>query len=193
MKGIIMFVKVLALLFVLPVSAAELKGKKFEDTLTIDGKKLELNALGIRRVSKFGIPVKVYVGGFYVTKKTTDAKEMLKMDRPVFFRQVWLLGADKDPIVEGWEKAFNDNCEIECDKAKAGLKEFKDLITDVRDDTEVTVKLTKEGVEVDNKGKPAKKGVIKNPAFATAFLYIFFGKNPPDEKFQKELLGQVKE
>ena len=57
----------------------------------------------------------------------------------------------------------------------------------------MTIKITKDGLEVDNKGTPAKKGTIKNPAFATAFLSIFFGKNPPDEKFQKVLMGQAKE
>jgi hypothetical protein len=188
-----MLARLLVLLFVLPVSAAELKSKKFEDTLTIDGKKLVLNNLGIRRVSKFGIPVKVYVGGFYVAKKTTDMKEMLKMERPMFFRQVWLLSTDKAPVIEGWQEAFKDNCEIDCEKAKPGLKEFTDMLGDVHDDTEVTVKVTKDGLEVDSKGKPAKKGVIKNPAFATAFLYIFFGKNPQDAKFQKVLMGQANE
>ena len=66
-------------------------------------------------------------------------------------------------------------------------------MTDVRDDQVTTVKVTKDGVEVDNQGKNPKKGTIKNPAFATAFMYIFFGKNPPDEKFQKVLLGNAKE
>ena len=51
------------------------------------------------------------------------------------------------------------------------------------------VKITKDGLEVDNQGKPAKKGTIKNPAFATAFLMIFFGKNPADERFQRQLIG----
>ena len=117
-----MFARFLVLLFVLPVGAAELKGKKFEDSVTIDNKKLVLNDLGIRRVTKFGLPIKVYVGGFYVSKKTTDLKEMLKMERPIFFRQVYLLSVDRDPVVEGWEKAFKENCEIDCDKQRPDLK-----------------------------------------------------------------------
>ena len=187
-----MMIRLLILLMVLPAGAAELKGMKFDDSMTVDGKKLELNGLGVRHVTKFGLPISVYVGGFYVAKKVTDLKSMLAQGRPVFFRQQYLLSADRDAIVEGWTNAFNDNCEIDCEKAKPALKEFNDLVTEVRNGTVMTVKVTKDSVEVDDQGKPAKKGTIKNAAFATAFLYIFFGKNPPDEKFQKQLLGGEK-
>lgn len=174
--------------------SAQWKDIKFDDSVTIDGKKLELNApLSIRRVTRFGLPIKVYVGDFYVQKKVTDLQGMLNQARPIFFRQVYLLSIDRKDIVEGWTKAFNDNCEKDCEKAKEGLKEFNDLVTDVRKGTSVTVKINKDSVEVDNEGRPAKKGVVKNAAFANAFMYIFFGKNAPDERFQKELIGQEKE
>lgn len=188
-----MILRCLALLFVFPVFGAELRGKKFEDSVTVGGKKLELNALGIRRVTRFGLPIKVYVGGFYVAKKANDPQAMLSAPRPIVFRQVFLLSTDRGPVVDGWTEAFNDNCETDCEKAKAGLKEFNNLLTDVHDGTELTMTITKDGVEVDNKGTPPKKGMIKNPAFANAFMAIFFGKNPPDLKFQKELINQAKE
>lgn len=187
-------IRLLVLLFAFPVFAAQWKDVTFEDSMTVDGKKLELNApLSIRRVTRFGLPIKVYVGDFYVQTKATDLKGMLAQPRPLVFKQNYLLSIDRKDIVEGWTKAFEENCEKDCDKAKEGLKEFNELVTDVRGGTQVTVKINKDSLEVDNQGKPAKKGVIKNAAFADAFLYIFFGKNPPDEKFQKELLGQAKE
>jgi hypothetical protein len=189
-----MLVRLIVLLFAMPVFAAQWKSVTFEDSMTVDGKKLELNApLSIRRVTRFGIPIKVYVGDFYVQKKATDLNGMIEQPRPLFFKQVYLLSIDRKDIVEGWTKAFEDNCEKDCDKAKQGLKEFNDLVTDVRDGTQVTIKITKDSLEIDNQGKPEKKGIVKNEAFANAFMYIFFGKNPPDEKFQKELIGQAKE
>src|SRR4051812_118608 len=160
--GTFMMLRLLVLLFATPVFGAELKGMTFDDTITVDGKKLVLNALGSRRVSQFGLPIKVYVGGFYVPKKITSREEMLKVERPVFFRMAYLVSADQTKITDGWKAAFDANCEIDCEKAKPGLAEFNKLVTESHKGSVMTVKITKEGVEIENPGKPDKKGVIKN-------------------------------
>ena len=47
------------------------------DEVTIDGKKKVLNGMALRKVRKFGIPVKVYVGGLYLDEKSQDSEAIL--------------------------------------------------------------------------------------------------------------------
>src|SRR4051812_31072310 len=91
-------------------SALELKGKKFDDTMKVDGVDLKVNPLGIRRVRKFAIPIKVYVMVFYLRKKTTEREAMKKVEPPIFIRMVWLLSVNKKKLVDGWNEAFEKNC-----------------------------------------------------------------------------------
>jgi hypothetical protein len=109
--------------------AAKKMDKVFPDQVKVDGKELKLNALGVRRVSQFGIPVKVYVGGFYVKTPTKDAEAMLKMEMPVYFRMVFLLSAGADKVTAAWDEAFDKTCKTDCDKAKKGLKECVSFLT----------------------------------------------------------------
>lgn len=173
------------------VFAAELKGIKFDDTMKVDGAELKLNALGFRRVEQFGIPVKVYIGAFYVKKPSKERVEILKSERPVFFRMAFLLSVDKEKLVDGWHKAFETSCKPHCDAARPALKEFTNLISDVRSETSSTMKITKDGIEAEMGGKDPKKATIKNKAFADAFMQIFFGDEVIDRRLTKELLNGV--
>jgi hypothetical protein len=55
------------------LEAKELKGLKFEDTVTIGKSILKLNGLGVRRYMIFD----VYVGGLYLEKPSSDPNEIV--------------------------------------------------------------------------------------------------------------------
>ena len=78
----------------LGTGAMEKQGKKFADSLKSGDKELVLNGLCLRKVHKFGIPIKVYVGGLYVAKKASDASELLASPNPKVVRLVFLRSVD---------------------------------------------------------------------------------------------------
>lgn len=174
------------------VLAMEKQGKKFEDSMKSGDKQLVLNGLCLRKVRKFGIPIKVYVGGLYVSKKSGDAAELLSGPNPKVVRLVFLRSVDGSRLEEAWTEALGKNCDVDCDQAKAGLKEFNKMMSDVREDTKIEVAIQDDGLDVDAGGKDPHKGAIKNAAFAKNFLKIFIGKEPPTEDCKQGFLGQEK-
>jgi hypothetical protein len=175
------------------VGAAEKEGIKFDDQITVNGIKLELNCLGTRRVTRFGIPgIRVYVGGFYLPKKTMVREVVGTLPRPILLQMEFMRSVDEADIAEGWKEGFKKNCDADCDKAKDGLTEFVKLISDARKGSRFEVKITDDGVEVDSQMRSPKKATIKNPSFANAVIQVFFGKHPLDEQLQQELLCQNK-
>lgn len=171
------------------VSAKEKQGKKFEDTLKVGDKTLNLNGLCLRKVSKFGIPIKVYVGGLYVMKKSSNEDDLLAQPNPKVMRLVFLRSVDADRLTEAWTEALGKNCDADCDKAKEGLHEFNKMMSDVREDTAIQVTVLDDGLDVDAGGRQPHKGKISNAAFTKNFLKIFIGKEPPTEDCKKGFLG----
>jgi hypothetical protein len=169
--------------------ALEKQGVNFEDSMTIGATKLLLNGVCLRKVSKFGIPIKVYVGGLYVAKKSSKQEEILADPALKFLRLVFLRSVDGSTLEEAWTEAFKKNCDADCDKGKEGLQAFNKLMSDVRDKTKIEVTINKGTLEVDAGGRQPHKGKIENAPFAANFLKIFIGKEPPTEDCKAEFLG----
>ena len=66
--------------------AKELAGVTMPDTLSVGGKTLKLNGLGLRKKAI----VKVYVGGLYLETPSKDAAADGKVNLEVFHREEWL-------------------------------------------------------------------------------------------------------
>ena len=70
-KTILFFIIITMIGSAFCLTAGELKGVKMEDTLDIEGKKLVLNGMALRKKFIF----KVYVAGLYLPEKEQDAKK----------------------------------------------------------------------------------------------------------------------
>ena len=67
------------LLAALPASALEVAGVKVADSITVDGKTLQLNGAGLR--TKSFPKVKVYVAALYVTEPSTDPAALVALEQ----------------------------------------------------------------------------------------------------------------
>jgi len=101
----------LALAIALPaVAAVDVNGIKFEDVNKVGGKDLKLNGAGMRTK----LVIKVYAAGLYLTEKSKNVADILKMDGP---RRVTLVMA-RDISSEDLGKAFMDGINENLDKAE---------------------------------------------------------------------------
>ena len=183
----------LALAIALPSAAAvDVNGIKFEDTNKVGGKDLKLNGAGMRTK----LVIKVYAAGLYLTEKSKNVADILKMDGP---RRVTLVMA-RDISSEDLGKAFMDGINENLDKAEKAkivgqIGKFGEMFASVdqirKGDVLHMDWIPGTGTVCELNGKR-----IGEPAsdinFYNAVLRIWLGEKPADRSLKPALLGDAK-
>ncbi|HBZ05711.1 MULTISPECIES: chalcone isomerase family protein [Massilia] len=183
----------LALAIALPAAAAvDVNGIKFEDVNKVGGKDLKLNGAGMRTK----LVIKVYAAGLYLTEKSKNVADILKMDGP---RRVTLVMA-RDISSEDLGKAFMDGINENVDKAEKAklvgqIGKFGEMFASVdqirKGDVLHMDWIPGTGTVCELNGKR-----IGEPAsdinFYNAVLRIWLGEKPADRSLKPALLGEAK-
>ena len=170
---------------VTPVHAAEKGDVKMPDTVTVAGKTLRLNGMGIREATIFAIDV--YVAGLYLPEKSQDARKIMDADVPKKLVLTFVRGVDSDDITDAFSDSFKRN-KFGPD-IQAQLKKLNSWVTEMKDGQ--TMSFTYEpgkGLTVVIEGKV--KGTIPGKKFQSSFLSIWLGPKPPNSGLKKGLLGK---
>jgi len=175
------------------LQAAELSGVKLPDEFKAGDKTLMVNCLGMRKVNKFGFNFEVYVGGLYLTAKSSDSDEILKSEEPKAMTMHFVRSLDRDQLLEAFESGLENGCYIDCDKHSDQWKLLSPLIVSVRNGNEIHFIFYKDKLEYDVNGPNAKHAVIEGSPAAVALshnlLSMFINKKkPPTEDFRKGVL-----
>ena len=112
-----------------PLIAKELAGVKAADTLSVGGKTLTLNGLGLRK--KIGF--KVYVGGLYLEAPSKDAAAIVAADAPKAIRMHFTRGIGKDKLVDAFKEGFENNTKDKGAAEKPAIDKFLSWVSDVKD------------------------------------------------------------
>ena len=183
----------LALALALPAAAAvDVNGIKFEDTNKVGGKDLKLNGAGMRTK----LVIKVYAAGLYLTEKSKNVADILKMEGP---RRVTLVMA-RDISSEDLGKAFMDGINENLDKAEKAkivgqIGKFGEMFASVdqirKGDVLHMDWIPGTGTVCELNGKR-----IGDPAaditFYNAVLRIWLGEKPADRSLKPALLGDAR-
>lgn len=165
----------------------DLAGVKVEDSVTVNGTKLQLNGAGIRH--KF---VKVYVGSLYTTKKVSSLDELLAAPGPKRLHMTFLREMESAPLGKLFTRGVEDNV------AKANLSKLVPSIIRMGDIFSATKSFSPgesilldwipgTGLVISVKGKPWGDA-FKEPEFFAAMMAIWFGPNPGDWKLKDAML-----
>jgi hypothetical protein len=175
----------LVLLAATPAPAAELGGIEMPGTITLEGRQLVLNGMGLREK----LWVDVYVAGLYLERRSTDAEEILSSGQAKHLRMHFLykkVGAKK--LTDAWSEGFEANAGEAAARLRPDLERLNSWMEDIAAGDEMTfTAVPDKGLEVTVKG--ARRGVIEGDEFASAFWKIFLGRRPPTEKLKTGLLG----
>ncbi len=165
---------------------------EFGPSLTLDGKKLVLNGVGVRQASVF--KVDVYAAALYLPERTSDGDALVAKPAPAviqmaFFREV--AATDTNKV---WDFAFEKNCGTRCKEAAAGLELLKKTQPDVKAGDRMEYRFA------GNKGSGPTTvsvllggnvvGKIDGAEFASVLLATWLGKEPPTERLKEGLLGK---
>lgn len=170
--------------------AASIQDVEFPETHKIQGETLVLNGLGLRKVVRWGISVRVYVAGLYLKEKSSNPQEILKSDSPKYLRMVFLRGVDKEDLQKAWKEGIRSNCpEKECEEAKAKLKEFNKLMVDSKNKGTMEIQFFQDKVILDMDGRSKSQGTVESAVFSRNLLAVFIGEKPPTQDFKQGVLG----
>ncbi len=178
----------LGLLLAAPAFAGELEGVKMPDQITVDGKALHLNGMGLR--TKFFV-AKVYVAGLYVETLSHDAAQLISSDQAKSVRLSMLRDLDKKQISEAIREGFEKNSKATLPQLQERLDKLISQIPDVKqgDELELTY-LPGKGTLV--KSKTGASTQIEGKDFADALFSVWLGKSPVDDDLKRGMLGEKK-
>jgi len=164
--------------------AAELAGVDMPDTVSVDGRQLVLNGMGLREK----LWIDVYVAGLYLEHESSDAAEILDSDQIKRLRMHFVykkVGSKK--LTDAWTEGFEANAGDAAEPMRPDLDRLNSWMEDmVKGDEMVFTSIPGRGLEVVVKG--TTKGVIEGE-FASAFWKVFLGPKPPTAKLKNGLLG----
>jgi len=180
---------VLIVLSVIAVAAAtvlamEVAGVTMPETVTVAGKTLKLNGMGLRKKLLF----KVYVAGLYVETPTKAAEAIISSDQVKRIDLHVLRNLKASQVTEAIEEGFQKNSKGQMGALADRLKKFSDLFSDVAEGDQISMAYVPgKGTTVTIKG--AEKGTVEGKDFSDALFSVWLGANPVQEDLRKALVG----
>lgn len=174
----------ITVLFAAPAWAGTLEGVTMPDTVSVNGKNLVLNGMGLRKKAF----IKVYVAGLYLPSKMQGAHTILDADTERRMVMSFLRGVGKGKICGAWDSGLVDNTANVTAELKTQFKTLCTYMADMSDGENMTYTYVPgKGTEVSVKG--SVKGTIPSKAFADALWRCWIGPNPPGEAFKAALVA----
>ncbi len=177
---------IVALLALAPAaSAEEVEGVELPDTLTVNGHDLVLNGSGVR--TRFRIPI--YVGGLYLTKKSSDPEAICEGDQPMAIRMHMVYGRlTGDQMVGAIEEGFRKATGGDTAPFAEDLEMLTSSVEKVAVDDVVDIYyLPGEGLGVLLNG--VYRGGADDFEFKKAVFRIWLGPDPVHGKLKRGMLG----
>jgi len=164
--------------------AGEAAGVKMPDTITVEGKTLKLNGIGLRKKMLF----KVYVAGLYVENPSKNASTIIASDevRSITLHVERSLSGHQ--IGEAISDGFWHNSKAQMGALSDRLQKLTGMFPAVVEGDQIVLTYVPgKGTSVTAKGQA--KGVIEGKDFADALFSVWLGANPVQEDLKKALLG----
>jgi len=177
---------VIVLTFVSAANAAEVNGVTMPDLRVMDGTRMNLNGLGLRTYSVFGIHI--YVAGLYLERRSDNPDNILRSQERKLLDIRFLRDVDAADARKAWQDGFDSNCLLPgCYLNPSDVQRFLAAVPPIHSGDETMLFFTSRGVEVTFNGHPM--GNITDRNFAETMLATFIGPAPPTQHLKRALLG----
>jgi hypothetical protein len=163
-----------------------LNGVTMPATIDVDGHTLLLNGMALRK--KFII--KVYVGGLYLSSKSSSSDEILAADAPWQMVMHFISGhGSKGKMCGAWNDGLKDNTPAASAELTQQFADLCGMMVDIKNgESLVLTYVPATGTKVEIAG--TERGVVAGKAFGDAVLRCWIGPKPgPGDGFKKGVLG----
>lgn len=155
-----------------------LKGVEFDDEMTLAGKKLVLNGLGLRK-KVILFTFKVYVAGLYLEKKSSNPEQILNSKQIKRLEMKFMRDVDGEKISEAYIEGLKNNG-VDVSKFPTEVKLLTSKITDIEKGERITFDFLEDKIDITH-GKVNFQ--ITNKKFMPHVLKLWLGVAPnPDLK-----------
>lgn len=173
-----------ALVVGVPVAAATLAGVTLPDSISLGGRTLVLNGMGVRTRVVF----KVYVGGLYLEKKTSNAAEVIEADVPKRLVLQFVRNVDRNQITEAFDESVKNNAAAQAASLKAEVTQFLAALEPLKSGEQMALTYVPgTGTTITVRG--ADKVTIPGLPFGRLVFSMWLGPKPPSGDLKKGLLG----
>ncbi|HYK88067.1 MAG TPA: chalcone isomerase family protein [Acidobacteriota bacterium] len=162
----------------------EVAGVKMDTTITLEGKSLQLNGIGLRKKLIF----KVYVAGLYLENRSKDSSSVVSSEQIKSIRLHMLRSLSGSELSDAISEAFWRNVKSGRNQLEARLQKLASMFPSVVAGDIITLTYVPgKGTTVTAKGQ--QKGIVEGKDFADALLSVWLGDNPVQADLKRALLG----
>jgi len=172
-------------LVALPAAARECEGVSLPDQVTVDGKKLILNGMGVREATVFN--VNVYVAGLYLLARSSDGEKIAAAEEPKQMRIEFVRDVSKSDMADAIQKGFVRAAGDGYGKLKTRVERLVSALPEFKKGERFTITyLPGKGLELKSSSAST---TIDGSDFARVMFLIWIGKFPPNPGLKTGLLG----
>jgi hypothetical protein len=166
-----------------PVLAGEVAGVTMAETVTVSGKTLRLNGMGLR--TKFFF--KAYVAGLYLETPTRSAETAITSDQVKRIHLRILRDLTRSQVSEAIIEGFQKNSRAQMPALKERLDRLVGLIPNLSNGDQVVMTyFPGKGTAFAVQG--VQKGIIEGKDFADALFAVWLGREPAQPDLKRALL-----
>ncbi|KAL3941390.1 MAG: hypothetical protein SGBAC_004247 [Bacillariaceae sp.] len=152
---------------------------------------LKRNGQGIRSISFFGMPIKVYVAGFYSLSRLENAQDVVesleRKDNPMQLDFTFLRSVSGKQCTSAWQKQLEHSVSYTYDGYESDRDIFiQELSNPIAYGGTISVKMIGDNTVVVDQG--TERAVIPGRNFQRAFLSMWFGDQPVAEDIKAGFL-----
>lgn len=152
---------------------------------------LKRNGQGIRSVSFFGMPIKIYVAGFYSLSRIENAHDVLesleRRNNPMQLDFTFLRGVSAKHCTSAWQKQLEHSVSYYYEGYEGDRDAFiRMLSSPIAYGGTISIKMIGDDTFVVDQG--VERGVISGRNFQRAFLSMWFGDQPVTEDLKAGFL-----
>ena len=169
-----------------PAAAGKKAGVTLPDTITVAGKPLALNGMGLREAT--WLKIDVYVAGLYVEQVTSSPDRILAKDATKLLILRFVRDVGRGDITKAWNDGFKNNSTVPLASIQPMIDQFNNWMPSFKSgDSLLLTYVPGKGVTVHLNN--VQKGVINNDNFVRSLFSIWLGPKPPSSALKKGLLG----
>jgi hypothetical protein len=185
MRKLVVTLSLLA--FAAAAPAGTIERVTFPDTVSVAGRTLVLNGMGLRQKLFFNL----YVGALYLEHKSDDDSAILSADAPkrlvlhFLYKEV-----SREKMARSFQQGFKSNTGAQMGELKSQINRLLGALEPMKKGDEMSITYVPgAGTTLTLRG--ADKLTIPGLDFAKAFFSIWLGPLPPTDDLKDGLLGKT--
>ena len=163
------------------------EGLDFPETKHVNGTQLIRNGTGVRSLSLFGMPIKVYVAGFYTLAPLRSWEAVQECSGPKHMEFTFLRSVGQSQVKQAWHRQLEHSVTHIYEGYEEDRDTFVNLFGPIPSGGTTQIQLLGEDTVVVDQDR--HKGIIRGKDFQRAFLTMWFGEKAVQASLKDGLLG----